>query len=364
MKRTAKDFQKATADHIASIFREGKQRRVLLADEVGLGKTIVAREVIDHVRHIRNEVHDDMYRVVYVCSNQSIVNQNIENLGISERMNVGESRLSMQHLKLQEYMSNLKNYRADGQYEDGKMPELLIPLTPGTSFNQTMGQGIVVERAMIYNVLKSMPEFSDYQEQLSDILSFDVKSWGDKVRDIHDRMKACGEDYYQTLHDSLRKSPSWKRVKNHLLELCQGTQNHSRYEIVGTLRMIFAQISLEELKPDLVIMDEFQRFSSLLDNKQNEDEQSMIIRKFFGDLDKNGPLILLISATPYKPYTTLEELNEDACDTQYEDFIKLMDFLFRTNKDDKTKEVFVWPLGHMKTELYGTDEYLWGLTMV
>jgi len=50
MKRTAKDFQKATADHIASIFREGKQRRVLLADEVGLGKTIVAREVIDRVR--------------------------------------------------------------------------------------------------------------------------------------------------------------------------------------------------------------------------------------------------------------------------------------------------------------------------
>ena len=37
------DFQQRTADRIFEIFRSG-QRRVLLADEVGLGKTIVARE--------------------------------------------------------------------------------------------------------------------------------------------------------------------------------------------------------------------------------------------------------------------------------------------------------------------------------
>lgn len=48
------DFQRATADRIADIFRQatidtngneiksGGQRRVLLADEVGLGKTHVA----------------------------------------------------------------------------------------------------------------------------------------------------------------------------------------------------------------------------------------------------------------------------------------------------------------------------------
>lgn len=354
MKRRAKDFQEATANYIEQIFREGKQRRMLLADEVGLGKTIVAREVIERVRHIRSEVHDDMYRVVYVCSNQSIVNQNIENLGISEHMNVGESRLSMQHLKMQEYMSTLTGYRPDGKYEEGEMPELLIPLTPGTSFNQTMGQGIAVERAMIYDVLKCMTEFSAYQAQLSDILSFGVKSWDYYTSDIKKRINACGPGYYQKLHDLLRQSPSWEAVKNDLLELCQGESEHSRYRIVGTLRMIFAQISLEELKPDLVIMDEFQRFSSLLENNNANDEQSMITRKFFGDLDKDGPLILLLSATPYKPYTTLEELNEDACDTQYEDFNKLMDFLFRTNQEGTSFKT-VWEnysrgLSHLSTK--------------
>ena len=43
-----KDFQQATADRIVQVFRGG-QNRVLLADEVGLGKTIVAREVVRQV---------------------------------------------------------------------------------------------------------------------------------------------------------------------------------------------------------------------------------------------------------------------------------------------------------------------------
>ena len=72
-------------------------------------------------------------------------------------------------------------------------------------------------------------------------------------------------------------------------------------------------------------MDEFQRFSSLIeDNPDDDSEQTLITRRFFKTMSEdNAPLILLLSATPYKPYTTLEELNEDNCDTHYEDFIKL-----------------------------------------
>ena len=60
------------------------------------------------------------------------------------------------------------------------------------------------------------------------------------------------------------------------------------------------------LDPDLVIMDEFQRFNSLLE--QSDDEQSMLANKFF-DNKRSNTKILLLSATPYKPYSTLEELN-------------------------------------------------------
>lgn len=84
MNKKAKIFQEMTANRIEEIFRGGEQKRVLLADEVGLGKTIIAREVIDRVRNMRKELHDDMYRVVYVCSNINIVHQNTRNLGMKK----------------------------------------------------------------------------------------------------------------------------------------------------------------------------------------------------------------------------------------------------------------------------------------
>lgn len=43
---TAKDFQLATAKRIIEIFKSG-QKRVLLSDEVGLGKTIMAKTVVE-----------------------------------------------------------------------------------------------------------------------------------------------------------------------------------------------------------------------------------------------------------------------------------------------------------------------------
>ena len=62
------DFQSATAERIFRIFHDEKQNRVLLADEVGLGKTIVARAVIDKVYrwHI-DELKDDLFKVVYIA---------------------------------------------------------------------------------------------------------------------------------------------------------------------------------------------------------------------------------------------------------------------------------------------------------
>jgi ERCC4-related helicase len=40
------DFQAATARRIFQIYHDEKQNRVLLADEVGLGKTIIASAVV------------------------------------------------------------------------------------------------------------------------------------------------------------------------------------------------------------------------------------------------------------------------------------------------------------------------------
>ena len=99
MKTQAKDFQRITAERILHIYKQG-HRRVLLADEVGLGKTFVAQQVVSLVREWHREQNDDLFKVVYICSNANIADQNIEKLGVAKCMSISESRLSMQHLHI------------------------------------------------------------------------------------------------------------------------------------------------------------------------------------------------------------------------------------------------------------------------
>ncbi|MFY8199762.1 MAG: DEAD/DEAH box helicase family protein, partial [Pirellula staleyi] len=69
----AKPFQIATVRAVTKAFRSKRsQRRFLVADEVGLGKTIVAREVIKHMMDQLNRP----LKVIYVCSNLAIRGQN------------------------------------------------------------------------------------------------------------------------------------------------------------------------------------------------------------------------------------------------------------------------------------------------
>ena len=95
----AKDFQEATANRIVDLFKAG-HNRVLLADEVGLGKTIVAKTVVAKTGVWRKDIGDEDY----VCSNAGIANQNCGKLGIPKenRVSISEGRLSMQHLMLAE----------------------------------------------------------------------------------------------------------------------------------------------------------------------------------------------------------------------------------------------------------------------
>ena len=74
MKNKPLDFQVATAEHVLDAYKKG-QRRVLVADEAGLGKTTVASEVVRRVKEeLAKEVLEDdgLYCIVYVCCNLQI----------------------------------------------------------------------------------------------------------------------------------------------------------------------------------------------------------------------------------------------------------------------------------------------------
>lgn len=337
MEKKLKDFQKATVEHIVNIFKSKKQRRVLLSDEVGLGKTIVSKGVIQAVGELSDEYgiwDDNTYRVVYICSNANIVKQNTENLGIEDVMNIDESRLSMQHFIVAKKVKELQKSKKS-------KPRILIPLTPGTSFNLQTSAGNMNERALMFAILSHLDDFKDHKTALKNRLNI-YGANGDNWTDIIDKYEKDTKEnvctgYRENISKEVVNDDCYQEAKDLLLKAIALNDYNTTNKAITLFRIIFCKISMKELNPDLVIMDEFQRFSSLLDLEGNS-EEAMLTRTFFGKED--GPFILLVSATPYKPFTTLEELNENKIDEQYQDFNKLADFLFDGREDIVFQQVW------------------------
>jgi superfamily II DNA or RNA helicase len=82
--RGLKDFQRDTVEYVYQrLFLDADgQRRFLIADEVGLGKTLVARGLIAKaIDNLWDKA--DRIDVVYICSNASIARQNINRLNVT-----------------------------------------------------------------------------------------------------------------------------------------------------------------------------------------------------------------------------------------------------------------------------------------
>ena len=167
MKNKPLDFQAATADHVLEAYKNG-QKRVLVADEAGLGKTTVASEVVRRVKEeLAHEVLDDdgLYCIVYVCCNLQIAQQNIDTLSDEgAKVDLSQSRLSMQHYVY---------YRKRAELKEQVKDTLILSLTPATSFQMTWGTGSANERALIYACLTLLPEFES-QEQKDKLSSMPI----------------------------------------------------------------------------------------------------------------------------------------------------------------------------------------------
>lgn len=328
-----KDFQKATVERIDYLYRHEK-KRILVSDEVGLGKTLIARGTIAKFAKLRKEEGDDLVKVVYICSNGTIAQQNLDKLRIVNELKAEDSstsRLSMQHLNIFNQENDekvLKNYIQ------------LIPLTPQTSFKISNTQGLVDERALMHAILKEMPQLREYERELSRFLKFKVKYWKDIKKDydrkVHDCNRNSNGEYLKYMIEELSTRLADYRFNetnllNELIEYLKTnkfTYKESK-EFIVALRNVFTEISLEKLEPDLIILDEFQRFKDLLNTDINSD-MGMITNKFF---NKEDVRILMLSATPYKMYSTLDEIDELQIDEHYREFYNVINFLKISEKD-------------------------------
>ena len=356
-----KDFQRATVERVDALYRKG-QKRVLVADEVGLGKTLIARGVIAKMAEIRYIEDDPLFKVVYVCSNQNITRQNVRKLDIfgTGIDDIAETRLSMQHLKAEEQEIDAM--------EKGRYIEL-IPLTPQTSFKVTQGAGSMDERALMFAVLSWLPVFKDNDElrnKLNYILKNEVKEdswnwrvWGSpnsytkRIEHCHERTKS----YPDNILEEVMANPVYDEMIDHLTKrLNVKSRVDGDYSLICNLRRMFAEISVGRLNPDLVIMDEFQRFRFLIDNKDMDSK--LLTDKFLTDKSDDVQdlvRVLLLSATPYKMYSTPEEIEDTGEDSHYKEFMSVMKFLI--DKDtDYAKFKTVWTdYSHSLREITTSD---------
>ena len=362
IKSELKDFQWETVKRIDSLYREGRTR-ILVADEVGLGKTLVAKGVIAKFTRQRIEQGDNLIKVLYICSNSSIVDQNLNHLIIeddNENIAVDSSdtsRLSMQHINIsmQKYCGN-----------DEELKIQLIPLTPETSFHHEHSQGTISERALMFTILKEIGMFKDeYESELARIFinkyDIDVKKeagWWDATNHwqcMVDKLNENSKNKYiddianDILFYSSENYLNGPRDKNQfftsnilaeLKALCEKIRIEKKVnkavckKRISKFRKIFAKISLEYLDPDLIILDEFQRFNTLINCHDNK-EMCELINKFF----KSGTDIvptLLLSATPYKLYSTIDEISHSEPNAHYTEFFDLIKFL--KNNDEEFEE--------------------------
>lgn len=136
-----KDFQRRTVDHVfRRLFTDpDSNRRFLVADEVGLGKTLIARGVIaktiDHLWESTPRID-----IVYVCSNTDIARQNINRLKV---LGCNEFAMSSRITLLPIKVESLQHQRVN-----------FVSFTPGTSFDLKRSGGTAEERALLYWMLK------------------------------------------------------------------------------------------------------------------------------------------------------------------------------------------------------------------
>lgn len=329
-----RQFQRATAEHA---FRrlyddEHPSLRFLVADEVGLGKTLVARGVIAKaVEHLRS-IGDRRVDIVYICSNGAIARQNLRKLNIA-----GDEAITQA-----DRFTLLAN--EIGRLE--KRPINIIAVTPGTSLEFGQSSGKFSERALLYAVLqRAWGEEALRGAGPERVFYLGITDNRSARKRLRERAAAASPSRsvvaafkrqlrIENEERSKRNQPSLKVEFNRLAKAFAYHNSYTqqdreqRNRFIVELRRALATVGIEALQPDLVILDEFQRFRTLLD-PNNQSWAARLAHHLFDyrEPKSNRPTrTLLLSATPYRPYTTADDASDD---DHYEDFVHTARFLLR-----------------------------------
>lgn len=318
-----KDFQRRTVRHVVARMYDDADptRRFLVADETGLGKSVVARGVIAEAME-RLLVDDDVKRidVVYVCSNSDIAAQNLSRLNVVGNNRVEfRTRLTMLVAQTHDLNSSAAAF--------GK-PVNLIAFTPATSFERGWRTGKKEERALLSLMLQRQLGLRGarltalhrvLQGGVHTLKGFRgvISSYADVPLDptilAAFAERSAASSAVADLEALLDDVGQRRSLDEHLRERAR--------TLTGTLRNLLAEASVHALEPDLIILDEFQRFRHLLDLETGGEAAELAHHLFTWGEART----LLLSATPYKPFTLTEE--DAAGEDHYSDLMTTLAFL-------------------------------------
>ncbi|MEE9912025.1 MAG: hypothetical protein K4571_09915 [Deltaproteobacteria bacterium] len=317
-----KPFQRDTAEYVFQrlYLDSDPTHRFLVADEAGLGKTMVAKgllaKAIDYL-------WDSVKRIdiVYICSNADIARQNLRRLNLSGHDDIEfASRITLLPTNLDKLQKRKLNF---------------VSFTPGTSFDMKASMGMAEERRLLYWMLHDAWNLENRKGPQNVMQGYVSKAdwWGNYLSAKPNFDPGMCTSFIEFINKSDEEElKAGKKTTRERFDILSDyffrsdrriTRDFAveRNRVIGLLRRYLAKTCIKLLEPDIVIMDEFQRFKNLL---SDEDEAGQLAQELFNYADENTKVrILLLSATPYKMYTQYD----DQADDHYQDFIDTVEFL-------------------------------------
>lgn len=321
-----KGFQRDAVDHVMHRLYDAPNAsgRFLVADETGLGKSVIARGIIARtIERLQDDDSVDRIDIVYICSNSDLASQNLRRLNVTGDPHIGlTSRLTL---------LARESHRLSGVPTAHGKPVNLVSFTPGTSFDMgSWRTGSGEERALLHIMLTDLLKLSKPQQRASRMLfQASIKTKGAFSYRIGRMERALDGRVDPSILHSFRQGITESGLLNDYLSTLDDLAGKQKIpdplkdpirHLTSRLRAALAGASVDSLEPDLVILDEFQRFRHLLDVEEGGDAAELAHTLF----NYSAAKVVLLSATPYKPYT---EAAEESGDDHYSDLMTTLGFL-------------------------------------
>ncbi|SPA36248.1 Helicase [Cupriavidus taiwanensis] len=324
-----KPFQQAAVEAALECFKNsGGRRRFLVADEVGLGKTIVAREV---ARHLSGH-GERPFVIYYIANGHAVSHQNKRRV-----VDFLETKRRKEAISTPDRLSLIALAKRPAT------AVVVYALTPATSLpgaNARLTGGRKEERAFLKVLLEKVyPSLSDQLGLDRLRLNAGKKSWDDALAEAEAKLAKSPAPLRQCFRDALTiefGSPVQECLRQAANgPVKKGGSPHKPTAFVGRLRRALALATLRQQPPDLVVLDEFQRYPYLIDTKQADPLVEALLEPREAAVQ---PCVLLLSATPYRLLATRWE--EARGVLAHEQLLDLIQFLAGMRVRQRARRLF------------------------